>query len=325
MQATHHERASEASSSAQAAGQDITSLGSSLRGQASASIKERVKRAQQTRVLSGKKSATEDEEEDDDAMGFSSLSHQGIRRSAASGSSRIPETPLSKKLRSGLGEGTNADPCMDWERGSEADSMAGLFPSLQAEAEQANKSADDNGVEEPQEHVIGRGRSRRGRGRSSANNRASAADAGVASGSGGLIEKAKALLNAKKTQFNDGALWDTKMKSRAVDAMAQQLENMVEKLLACGDDAAAKPTMEVMLDFAESVKMKFKVFADIRKGGSWLQNPMAPHASTTLRGLQPSILATIFTFLARELLKTIEQAGAHVLLFHCVSQLGFRV
>ena len=291
--ATRHDKASSASSAARAAGQDIAALGTALRGQGVQDVKARVQRVQAQRKKASQSAASpavsSDEESEDEAMGFRSFAMKAkAARSVPSGGS-VQEQDTKRLRLAGLRDAMSD--VGDMEQSEALASEGGDLPEPESPVQ----------AQEEPEPKTPQGKKGRGRGKGT-----SGGDKPVSSAKDGLLDKAKGLLTAKKGQFSDATLWDPKTKQKAVDAMTKQIEGMAERLLS-SSNPAAKDTMDAMLAFVETVKQRFDLFSQIRTGHEWILKKPSAADIVTLHSLSPSTLAMIFTFLAKELLKAIEQ------------------
>ena len=278
----HHDRAAEASAAAQTAGRDISALRGALADQGGAqAVKERVERALKRREPGahadrGMSPPGGAEDDDDVAMGFSSLSRIVPSRvgPAATAARRRPSLESLADIRSEAGEETE---------GLESLASQSLGGSELTEEESATPSS---------------GRGRRARGSSRNAN---------PSQDGKLTAKTKTLWNGKKTAFSDMALWEGKLKQRSVESMATQLENSYQKVLASQEPGREDLAKDISA-FIGNVRAKFNLFTEIRDGPTdWVMKAPEPEALDLLRRLPASMLATIFTFCAKEMMKHVEQ------------------
>ena len=289
---TNHDKASAASSAARAASRDIVELGQKLQGQTKQKVAARMAKLHQDRDagMLPEPIPESEPEDDDEAMGFGNL----VRGRAAK-RDRASEPVLQKLKRFCIADAMTEIGIQDLEQQEhelhnlgamkgEGTEMTGEPDEVSAPARRAKRAREDGKDPGPETST--------------------AKDA-----KDGLLEKAKSL-NGKKSSCSDVALWENKVKPRSLQAMSGQLEKMAEKLLATGK-GPMKEMANSILAFTEDVKLKHNVFQEMRRDApDWLQGPHAQETLDIFRKLPGSLLATIFTFLAKELLKTVDQASA---------------
>lgn len=120
------------------------------------------------------------------------------------------------------------------------------------------------------------------------------------------IKKAQETLTTKKAAFSDHTLWEGKLKSRALQALTNAMEQQANKLI--GEEGADQLTRE-LLDFPEVVTAKYELFQKVRKNTVSAIKDLLPHELTTLAGLEPSLIAKIIVWVASDLLKNAEDCA----------------
>ena len=291
-QVAKHEKGSAASSAYNRISRDLGLLRSGLRNQTTERIDSMVAAVREKPVgeaISRSSSAMEDSDEEE-TMGFASL---GIRSRSSGFRAAQPST----KAAAGHGPPLAKQRCL---RGAQFD-----VESEVASVDGELREKADSDSELPEQLPPNKYNRKDGK-----------LEGGSAKGAP-AIAKVRGIFEAQKAAFSDAMLWDPKTKNRAVAKMASQLETAVEKLLSASPsgDVTAKELVDNIVQFIEQGKNKFAFFLKLRKNGlEWLAAPLSQADQDILQDVAPSVLATIFAYYVKELLKKLDQANGVILL-----------
>ena len=135
------------------------------------------------------------------------------------------------------------------------------------------------------------------------------------------VKRAKLLLAAKQSSTSDEVLWKGRVKTRQVQQAATSLEQAALKFVG-GDNPAAATLLDDMMKFGEDVRAKHELFSSMRsQGPAFLLSAWEGDNRQTIVSLKPSLVAEIFVFYSKELLKGGDQERVCV----CVCWVAWRL
>jgi hypothetical protein len=118
-----------------------------------------------------------------------------------------------------------------------------------------------------------------------------------------VVKKAKILLAAKQSSLGDEVLWKGRVKTRQVQQAAASLEQAALKFVG-GDNPATATLVDDMMKFGEDLRAKHELFSSMRsQGPAFLLSAWEGDDRQTIVSLKPSLVAEIFVFYSKELLK----------------------
>ena len=292
-QVSHHESGNAASSAYDTAAKDISDLDASLKLQTEEQL--RVKRmrhmekeAAEVSSIAGSALMTDQEE---GSMSFSSFAGPRIAMMDTAGdaspaSRRGPSTYQSFDAENQ----ENPMPPRSADNSGPSTLRQWLPPHPDTDEDMPQAKAAEVGAETPPpvQDPSGTKRSRKQKEKASA------------------LQRLQTLFIEKMETFKDSALWNNKIKSRAVETACKQLEDAAEKANS-DSSAAAQTEIEKVLEFTEVLKQKFQTFANVRKWSTFLESSLNTEVMAMLNTIQPAVLAQVMMWLCQEVTKAVDQ------------------
>ena len=129
--------------------------------------------------------------------------------------------------------------------------------------------------------------------------------------------KARDALAKFKEQLSEDTLWQSKIRSRQIEAMVRSLTEHADKMASTTEDHLHAFGSE-LVEFATQTKAKFEFFSNLRKGVEVIDMVLTDEAISIVRTIQHHLLTSIFTWSAHQILKDVEAEAQNWVARACV-------
>ena len=302
LQVAHHESGSAASSAYVASGADLSHLQETLRQQTEEAV-----RAKRMRYLNRDAMETaapvEDGDSDAEDMAFSSLANPS---SSSKGVGKAPDA-----LRLEAGRSSPARSLSTTGGDGPAARMASanwrsLLPSQGMDHTDEDENPDAELADEEPDAPASANEDRPDLNPASKKKQKQTHPKKATGKDKVNTQKLQQLLSEKAVQFADSAMWDSKLKARAFDTAMKQMDALAEKVCSL-DSPAAQQLVDQVCAFMETTRKKFNAFSLIRKWNDFLADGIDGATMAILKSVEPPVLAQIFMWISKEVIKNLEQ------------------